>query len=251
MNDKETIQQFLSQFPRQIDGLVYLYLHSISQERMVQKSGHTQSKQKGIYLTTFFHILYRLEQQQVIRLVKDNNSNSNSNLIITLLLDITEHSEMRGLNVTFQTDNVTTSAGNVTFQTDNVTTGSALIAFQDEIMAANPEETATTKSFLRVSRPKKTILDSANGNNDTEGDNMERQKKSKEKNPPAPPKKEIKRKNSHQHARVSQQALELWKKRHSSTVLLPSLHATVKRCSMTSLTTGQNLTAHSPACVLE
>ena len=85
MNDKEITQQFLSQFPRQIDGLVYLFLRSIAHEGIVHSSGYALSRQLGIYRTTLFRILYRLEQQRMIRLVKDNTSYSNSYLIITLL----------------------------------------------------------------------------------------------------------------------------------------------------------------------
>ena len=65
MNDQEITQQFLSQFPRQIDGLVYLFLRSIAHERMVHSSGYALSRQLGIYRTTLFRILYRLEQQRM------------------------------------------------------------------------------------------------------------------------------------------------------------------------------------------
>ena len=94
MNDQEITQQFLSQFPRQIDGLVYLFLRSIAHERMVHSSGYALSRQLGIYRTTLFRILYRLEQQRMIRLVKDNTSYSNSYLIITLLLEPCQKLEM-------------------------------------------------------------------------------------------------------------------------------------------------------------
>ena len=114
MNDKEITQQFLSQFPRQIDGLVYLFLRSIAHERMVHSSGYALSKQLGIYRTTLFRILYRLEQQRMIRLVKDNHPHSNSNLIITLLLESCQNPEINDQNVTFPTGNVTLLAENVT-----------------------------------------------------------------------------------------------------------------------------------------
>ena len=178
MNDQEITQQFLSQFPRQIDGLVYLFLRSIAHERMVHSSGYALSRQLGIYRTTLFRILYRLEQQRMIRLVKDNISYSNSYLIITLLLEPCQNLEINDQNVTLPTDNVTLPSDNVTLQTEDVTANSG------------PDD----------------------GTNDADDGNMKQQKKSKKENPPAPPKEKSKRKNSHQHTRVSQQTLEMRKK---------------------------------------
>ncbi len=171
MNDQEITQQFLSQFPRQIDGLVYLFLRSIAHERMVHSSGYALSRQLGIYRTTLFRILYRLEQQRMIRLVKDNTPYSDSYLIITLLLEPCQKLEMNDQNVTLPTDNVT-------LQTEDVTANSG------------PDDST----------------------NDADDGNMKQQKKSKKENPPAPPKEKSKRKNSHQHTRVSQQTLEMRKK---------------------------------------
>ena len=178
MNDQEITQQFLSQFPRQIDGLVYLFLRSIAHERMVHSSGYALSRQLGIYRTTLFRILYRLEQQRMIRLVKDNTSYSDSYLIITLLLEPCQNLEINDQNVTLPTDNVTLPTDNVTLQTEDVTANSG------------PDDST----------------------NDADDGNMKQQKKSKKENPPAPPKEKSKRKNSHQHTRVSQQTLEMRKK---------------------------------------
>ena len=185
MNDKEITQQFLSQFPRQIDGLVYLFLRSIAHECTVHSSVYALSKQLGIYRTTLFRILYRLDQQRMIRLVKDNLPNSNSNLIIIFLLESSQNPEMNDQNVTLPTENVTHQTENVTHQTENVThqTGN--------VMPDSGHD---------------------NGNHDTDEDYLEQQKKSKKENPPAPLKEKNKRKNSHNHARVSQQTLEMRKK---------------------------------------
>ena len=185
MNDQEITQQFLSQFPRQIDGLVYLFLRSIAHERMVHSSGYALSRQLGIYRTTLFRILYRLEQQRMIHLVKDNTPYSDSYLIITLLLEPCQKLEMNDQNVTLLTEDVTLQAEDVTLPTDNVT-------LQTEDVTANSGPDDST--------------------NDADDGNMKQQKKSKKENPPAPPKEKSKRKNSHQHTRVSQQTLEIRKK---------------------------------------
>ena len=171
MNDQEITQQFLSQFPRQIDGLVYLFLRSIAHERMVHSSGYALSRQLGIYRTTLFRILYRLEQQRIIRLVKDNTPYSDSYLIITLLLEPCQNLEINDQNVTLPSDNVTLPSEDVTAN-------------------SGPDDST----------------------NDADDGNMKQQKKSKKENPPAPPKEKSKRKNSHQHTRVSQQTLEMRKK---------------------------------------
>ena len=181
MNDKEITQQFLSQFPRQIDGLVYLFLRSIAHEGIVHSSGYALSKKLGIYRTTLFRILYQLEQQRMIRLVKDDSLHAQSNLSITLLLEPTQHTEKNDQNVTLPAENVTLLTENVTPPTENVTpqaeTVTAIPCYDDSI-------------------------------NDTEDGKMMPQKKTKEENPPAPPKEKNKRKNSHSYARVSQQNLE-------------------------------------------
>ena len=181
MNDKEITQQFLSQFPRQIDGLVYLFLRSIAHEGIVHSSGYALSKKLGIYRTTLFRILYQLEQQRMIRLVKDDSLHAQSNLSITLLLEPTQHTEKNDQNVTLPAENVTLLTENVTPPTENVTpqaeTVTAIPCYDDSI-------------------------------NDTENGKMMPQKKTKEENPPAPPKEKNKRKNSHSYARVSQQNLE-------------------------------------------
>ena len=181
MNDKEITQQFLSQFPRQIDGLVYLFLRSIAHEGIVHSSGYALSKKLGIYRTTLFRILYQLEQQRMIRLVKDDSLHAQSNLSITLLLEPTQHTEKNDPNVTLPTENVTLPAENVTLPTENVTP-------QAETVTAIPCYDDST--------------------DDTENGKMKPQKKTKEENPPAPPKEKNKRKNSHSYARVSQQNLE-------------------------------------------
>ena len=181
MNNKEITQQFLSQFPRQIDGLVYLFLRSIAHEGIVHSSGYALSKKLGIYRTTLFRILYQLEQQRMIRLVKDDSLHAQSNLSITLLLEPTQHTEKNDQNVTLPAENVTLLTENVTPPTENVTpqaeTVTAIPCYDDSI-------------------------------NDTENGKMMPQKKTKEENPPAPPKEKNKRKNSHSYARVSQQNLE-------------------------------------------
>ena len=181
MNDQEITQQFLSQFPRQIDGLVYLFLRSIAHEGIVHSSGYALSKKLGIYRTTLFRILYQLEQQRMIRLVKDDSLHAQSNLSITLLLEPTQHTEKNDQNVTLPAENVTLLTENVTPPTENVTpqaeTVTAIPCYDDSI-------------------------------NDTENGKMMPQKKTKEENPPAPPKEKNKRKNSHSYARVSQQNLE-------------------------------------------
>lgn len=174
MNDKEITQQFLSQFPRQIDGLVYLFLRSIAHEGIVHSSGYALSKKLGIYRTTLFRILYQLEQQRMIRLVKDDSLHAQSNLSITLLLEPTQHTEKNEQNVTLPTENVTLPAENVTPQAETVT---AIPCYDDST-------------------------------DDTENGKLKPQKKTKEENPPAPPKEKNKRKNSHSYARVSQQNLE-------------------------------------------
>ena len=174
MNDKEITQQFLSQFPRQIDGLVYLFLRSIAHEGTVHSSGYALSKKLGIYRTTLFRILYQLEQQRMIRLVKDDSPHAQSNLSITLLLEPTQHTEKNDQNVTLPTENVTLPTENVTPQAETVT---AIPCYDDST-------------------------------DDTEDGKMKPQKKTKEENPPAPPKEKNKRKNSHSYARVSQQNLE-------------------------------------------
>ena len=174
MNDKEITQQFLSQFPRQIDGLVYLFLRSIAHEGTVHSSGYALSKKLGIYRTTLFRILYQLEQQRMIRLVKDDSPHAQSNLSITLLLEPTQHTEKNDQNVTLPTENVTLPTENVTPQAETVT---AIPCYDDST-------------------------------DDTENGKMKPQKKTKEENPPAPPKEKNKRKNSHSYARVSQQNLE-------------------------------------------
>ena len=167
MNDKEITQQVLSQFPRQIDGLVYLFLRSIAHEGTVHSSGYALSKKLGIYRTTLFRILYQLEQQRMIRLVKDDSPHAQSNLSITLLLEPTQHTEKNDQNVTLPTENVTPQAETVT----------AIPCYDDST-------------------------------DDTENGKLKPQKKTKEENPPAPPKEKNKRKNSHSYARVSQQNLE-------------------------------------------
>lgn len=174
MNDKEITQQFLSQFHRQIDGLVYLFLRSIAHEGIVHSSGYALSKKLGIYRTTLFRILYQLEQQRMIRLVKDDSLHAQSNLSITLLLEPTQHTEKNEQNVTLPAENVTLPAENVTPQAETVT---AIPCYDDST-------------------------------DDTENGKMKPQKKTKEENPPAPPKEKNKRKNSHSYARVSQQNLE-------------------------------------------
>ena len=167
MNDKEITQQFLSQFPRQIDGLVYLFLRSIAHEGIVHSSGYALSKKLGIYRTTLFRILYQLEQQRMIRLVKDDSLHAKSNLSITLLLEPTQHTEKNDQNVTLPTENVTPQAENVTPQAENVTP-------QAETVTAIPCYDDST--------------------DDTENGKMMPQKKTKEENPPAPPKEKNKRK---------------------------------------------------------
>ena len=174
MNDKEITQQFLSLFPRQIDGLVYLFLRSIAHEGIVHSSGYALSKKLGIYRTTLFRILYQLEQQRMIRLVKDNSLHAQSNLSITLLLEPTQHTEKNDPNVTLPAEIVTLPTENVTPQAETVT---AIPCYDDST-------------------------------DDTENGKMKPQKKTKEENPPAPPKEKNKRKNSHSYARVSQQNLE-------------------------------------------
>lgn len=174
MNDKEITQQFLSQFPSQIDGLVYLFLRSIAHKGIVHSSGYALSKKLGIYRTTLFRILYQLEQQRMIRLVKDDSPHAKSNLSITLLLEPTQHTEKNDQNVTLPTENVTLPTENVTPQAETVT---AIPCYDDST-------------------------------DDTENGKMKPQKKTKEENPPAPPKEKNKRKNSHSYARVSQQNLE-------------------------------------------
>ena len=199
MNDQEITQQFLSQFPRQIDGLVYLFLRSIAHERMVHSSGYALSRQLGIYRTTLFRILYRLEQQRMIRLVKDNIPYSDSYLIITLLLEPCQKMEMNDQNVTLLTDNVTLLTDNVTLLTDNVTLPT------DNVTLPTDNVTLQTEDVTANSGPDDST-------NDADDGNMMQQKKSKKENPPAPPKEKSKRKNSHQHTRVSQQTLEMRRK---------------------------------------
>ena len=205
MNDKEFTQQFLCQFPRQIEGLVYLFLQSIAQDGVVCKSGYALAKQLGIYRTTLFRILYHLQQQRCIRLVNDNGSTIGSKLTITLLLDSSKVHREDQTNDTFLPENVTFQAEDVTLLPEDVT-------LKAENNAEKTEETVSSDLFELVSTPQNTYSGHGNSTNVTHLYHAARQKKSKEDYPPAPPKEEIKRKNSHNRAGMSQQSLEMRKK---------------------------------------
>ena len=111
-----------------------------------------------------------------------------SNLSITLLLKPTQHTEKNDQNVTLPAENVTLPAENVTLPAENVTLPTENVTPQAETVTAIPCYDDST--------------------DDTENGKMKPQKKTKEENPPAPPKEKNKRKNSHSYARVSQQNLE-------------------------------------------
>ncbi len=213
MNDKESTRQFLCQFPRQIEGLVYLYLQSIAQEGVVHSSGYALAKQLGIYRPTLFRILNHLQRQRCISLTRDwdYNSASGSKLIIKLLLEPCkthgeneENDTLQGEQVTLQTDNVTLQAEEVTLQGEEVT-------LQTDNGTENPEEMAG----FDPPQPVLTLRGPYSGHHDetdvTDCYATQQQKKSKEENPPAPPQEEIKRKISHKRARMSKQTLEMRK----------------------------------------
>ncbi len=225
MNDKETTRTFLCQFPRQIEGLVYLFLQSIAQEGMVHSSGYALAKQLGVYRTTLFRILHHLEQQRHIRLARDNGSATGSKLIITLLPEsskthrmekanvtlLLENDTLQAEEVTLQTENDTLQSEEVTLQTENDTLQTEEITLQTEDDTEESEETAFSDPSLQIS----TLRSPYSGHHDktdvTDCYAAEEQKKSKEENPPAPPQEEIKRKNSHNRARVGKQTLEMRK----------------------------------------
>ena len=211
MNDKETTRTFLCQFTRQIEGLVYLFLQSIAQEGMVHSSGYALAKQLGVYRTTLFRILSHLEQQRRIRLARDNGSATGSKLIITLLPESSKTHGMEKANVTLLLENDTLQSEEVTLQTENDTLQTEEITLQTEDDTEKSEETAFSDPLQQIS----TLRSPYSGHHDktdvTDCYAAEEQKKSKEENPPAPPQEEIKRKNSHNRARVSKQTLEMRK----------------------------------------
>ena len=213
MNDKESTRQFLCQFPRQIEGLVYLYLQSIAQEGVVHSSGYALAKQLGIYRPTLFRILNHLQRQQCISLTRDRDcdSASGSKLIIKLLLEPCkthgeneENDTLQGEQVTLQTDNVTLQAEEVTLQGEEVT-----------LQTENGTEKQEEMAFFDPPQPVLTLRSPYSGHHDetdvTDCYATQQQKKSKEENPPAPPQEEIKRKISHKRARMRKQTLEMRK----------------------------------------
>ncbi len=211
MNDKETTRTFLCQFPRQIEGLVYLFLQSIAQEGMVHSSGYALAKQLGVYRTTLFRILSHLEQQRRIRLARDNGSATGSKLIITLLPESSKTHGMEKANVTLLPENDTLQSEEVTLQTENDTLQTEEITLQTENDTEKSEETAFSDPLQQISTSRSPYSGHHDKADVTDCYAAEEQKKSKEENPPAPPQEEIKRKNSHNRARVSKQTLEMRK----------------------------------------
>ena len=211
MNDKETTRTFLCQFTRQIEGLVYLFLQSIAQEGMVHSSGYALAKQLGVYRTTLFRILSHLEQQRHIRLARDNGSATGSKLIITLLPESSKTHGMEKANVTLLPENDTLQSEEVTLQTENDTLQTEEITLQTEDDTEKSEETAFSDPLQQISTLRSPYSRHHDKTDVTDCYAAEEQKKSKEENPPAPPQEEIKRKNSHNRARVSKQTLEMRK----------------------------------------
>ena len=227
MNDKESIRQFLCQFPRQIEGLVYLYLQSIAHEGVVHSSGYALAKQLGIYRPTLFRILNHLQRQQCISLTRDRDcdSASGSKLIIKLLLEPCkthgeneENDTLQGEQATLQTDNVKLQEEQATLQTDNVTLQGEQVTLQGEevtLQTENDTENPEEMAFFDPPQPVLTLRGPYSGHGDevdvTDCYATQQQKKSKEENPPAPPQEEIKRKISHKRARMSKQTLEMRK----------------------------------------
>ena len=205
MNEKEINQHFLCLFSRQVDGLVYLFLRSIAQEGIVQKSGYALSKQLGIFRTTLSRILHRMEQQQCVSIARVDDSPSGSHLVITLLLESSMAQEMNPANVTSEAEIVTSETEIVTSEAETVTS-------ETEIVTSKAEDVTPSLPFQAISPATKACLSQESGAGDIENATLEQQKKSKEENPPAPQKEEIKRKNSQSHARERQQSLEMRKK---------------------------------------
>ena len=233
------IRQFLFQFDKEIDGLVFLYLLSIAKDGRVCESGYAMARQLGLFRTSLSRILTRLERQHAITVTVQPDSNGIEKRVIVLAVSpspqqTTVTSEMATVTsematVTSEMATVTSEMATVTSETATVTSEMATVTSE---MATVTSEMATVTSVVENVVPDaeivtpscppategwggvsagKTLCDSGKVEDDGErretGDSdaiavgRDQKKKNKEEKSPVTPKEENKIKNTHPHTR--------------------------------------------------
>ena len=219
------IRQFLFQFDKEVDGLVFLYLLSIAKDGRVYESGYAMARQLGIFRTTLSRILTRLERQHAITVTVQPDSNGIEKRVIVLTVSpspqqTTVTSDMATVTsematVTSEMTTVTSEMATVTSEMATVTSEMATVTSVVEDVVPDTETVTpscppATEGWGGVSAGK-TLCDSGKVEDDGDGRETgdsdaiavgrDQKKKNKEEKSPVTPKEENKIKNTHPHAR--------------------------------------------------
>ena len=191
------IRQFLFQFDKEVDGLVFLYLLSIAKDGRVYESGYAMARQLGIFRTTLSRILTRLERQHAITVTVQPDSNGIEKRVIVL----TVSPSPQQTTVTSDMATVTSEMATVTSVVEDVVPDTETVT---------PSCPPATEGWGGVSAGK-TLCDSGKVEDDGDGRETgdsdaiavgrDQKKKNKEEKSPVTPKEENKIKNTHPHAR--------------------------------------------------